>query len=215
MTFSSSSLSLWQHPTQQANAGRGKLHHLHQKQRPLPALWRHQVAYTQWHANAFSETGSAENVTDECKKGVWNTCCEIKKWHFFFYRGNFPSTMTSKQIKRCTYHPENEPFCPIFRVGHVLNFTGQTAAAMSEKVFAAVPKASFTRHALKCCILGSVQSVGQVTIIWTGQIKCWIQFDFLQGGLALGQHWSDIWKFLLVPNNNQSCRAELCLNREV
>uniref|UniRef100_A0A3P8SWK5 P2X purinoceptor n=1 Tax=Amphiprion percula TaxID=161767 RepID=A0A3P8SWK5_AMPPE len=49
-------------------------------------------------------------------------------------RGNFPSSMTSDQIKRCTYHPEQNPFCPIFRVGDVLNYTGQDVADLSAKV---------------------------------------------------------------------------------
>ncbi|XP_047440942.1 P2X purinoceptor 3a [Mugil cephalus] len=48
-------------------------------------------------------------------------------------RGNFPSTMTSKQIRSCTYHPQDQPFCPIFRVADVLNFTGQNVAALSDK----------------------------------------------------------------------------------
>uniref|UniRef100_A0A3Q1EP12 P2X purinoceptor n=1 Tax=Acanthochromis polyacanthus TaxID=80966 RepID=A0A3Q1EP12_9TELE len=48
-------------------------------------------------------------------------------------RGNFPSSMTSEQIKRCTYHPEHNPFCPIFRVGDVLNYTGQDVADLSVK----------------------------------------------------------------------------------
>nr|WGS94582.1 P2X3a [Lateolabrax maculatus] len=48
-------------------------------------------------------------------------------------RGNFPSTMTSSQIKSCTYHPEKDPFCPIFLVGDVLNYTGQSVSSLAEK----------------------------------------------------------------------------------
>ncbi|XP_034546231.1 P2X purinoceptor 3a [Notolabrus celidotus] len=48
-------------------------------------------------------------------------------------RGNFPATMTSDEIKRCTYHPETNPFCPIFRVGDVLNFTGQDVKNLTQK----------------------------------------------------------------------------------
>ncbi|XP_042349703.1 P2X purinoceptor 3a [Plectropomus leopardus] len=48
-------------------------------------------------------------------------------------RGNFPSSMTSEQIKSCTYHPENNPFCPIFRVGDILNYTGQSVSDLAEK----------------------------------------------------------------------------------
>ncbi|XP_029965023.1 P2X purinoceptor 3a [Salarias fasciatus] len=48
-------------------------------------------------------------------------------------RGNFPSTMTSSQIRNCTYHPELNPFCPIFRVGDVLNYTGQSIEDLSAK----------------------------------------------------------------------------------
>lgn len=48
-------------------------------------------------------------------------------------RGNFPSTMTAKQIKSCTYHPQLNPYCPIFRVGDVLNYTGQNISGLSQK----------------------------------------------------------------------------------
>ncbi|XP_060903997.1 P2X purinoceptor 3a [Labrus mixtus] len=48
-------------------------------------------------------------------------------------RGNFPSTMKADEIKKCTYHPEKNPFCPIFRVGDVLNYTGQEIANLADK----------------------------------------------------------------------------------
>ncbi|KAM9376275.1 P2X purinoceptor 3a isoform 1-T2 [Pholidichthys leucotaenia] len=48
-------------------------------------------------------------------------------------RGNFPSTMTSEKIKSCIYDPVEEPFCPIFRVGDVLNYTGQNVADLAKK----------------------------------------------------------------------------------
>ncbi|XP_040903434.1 P2X purinoceptor 3a [Toxotes jaculatrix] len=48
-------------------------------------------------------------------------------------RGNFPSTMTSADIKNCTYHPDTNPFCPIFKVGDVLNYTGQTVENLADK----------------------------------------------------------------------------------
>lgn len=49
-------------------------------------------------------------------------------------RGNFPSTMTSSEIKKCIYHPETNPFCPIFRVGEILNSTGQSVKSLADKV---------------------------------------------------------------------------------
>ncbi|XP_008281843.1 P2X purinoceptor 3a [Stegastes partitus] len=52
---------------------------------------------------------------------------------FDITRGNFPSSMTSNEIKTCTYHPETHRLCPIFRVGDVLNYTGQNVADLSEK----------------------------------------------------------------------------------
>ncbi|CAN9515015.1 unnamed protein product [Ophioblennius macclurei] len=48
-------------------------------------------------------------------------------------RGNFPSTMTSDEIKKCIYHPQTNPFCPIFRVGDVLQRTGQKISDLAEK----------------------------------------------------------------------------------
>lgn len=52
----------------------------------------------------------------------------------FSLRGNFPTTMTSAQIKKCIYHPDTNPFCPIFRVGDVLRYTGQNVSALARKV---------------------------------------------------------------------------------
>lgn len=43
--------------------------------------------------------------------------------------------MTTEQIKNCTYHPVNNPFCPIFRVGDVLSYTGQKVDDLADKVF--------------------------------------------------------------------------------
>lgn len=40
-------------------------------------------------------------------------------------RGNFPSTMTSGDIKKCLYHPEKNPYCPIFSVRDIFNYTDQ------------------------------------------------------------------------------------------
>uniref|UniRef100_A0A3Q3EYF5 P2X purinoceptor n=1 Tax=Labrus bergylta TaxID=56723 RepID=A0A3Q3EYF5_9LABR len=48
-------------------------------------------------------------------------------------RGNFPSTMKSDDIKKCTYHPQKNPFCPIFRVGDVLNYTGQEITNLTDQ----------------------------------------------------------------------------------
>uniref|UniRef100_A0A672ITE0 P2X purinoceptor n=1 Tax=Salarias fasciatus TaxID=181472 RepID=A0A672ITE0_SALFA len=36
-------------------------------------------------------------------------------------------------VLNCTYHPELNPFCPIFRVGDVLNYTGQSIEDLSAK----------------------------------------------------------------------------------
>ncbi|KAF1384779.1 hypothetical protein PFLUV_G00123700 [Perca fluviatilis] len=77
-------------------------------------------------------------------------------------RGNFPTTMTATEIRSCTYHPETHPFCPIFRVGDVLNYTGQNVDALASQggeiginiewkcnldldIDYCVPKYSFTR----------------------------------------------------------------------
>uniref|UniRef100_UPI0037E95282 P2X purinoceptor 3a isoform X2 n=1 Tax=Semicossyphus pulcher TaxID=241346 RepID=UPI0037E95282 len=77
-------------------------------------------------------------------------------------RGNFPSTMNSSEIKSCKYNPDTNPFCPIFRVGDVLNYTGQDVENLAAKggeiginiewkcnldlsIDYCVPKYSFTR----------------------------------------------------------------------
>ncbi|XP_029021136.1 P2X purinoceptor 3a [Betta splendens] len=45
-------------------------------------------------------------------------------------RGNIPS---SEKDMGCTYHPVLNPFCPIFRVGDVLNYTGQDVDDLADK----------------------------------------------------------------------------------
>ncbi|KAK9518117.1 hypothetical protein VZT92_023437 [Zoarces viviparus] len=48
-------------------------------------------------------------------------------------RGNFLSTMTKDQIRSCHYHPETNPYCPIFRVGDVLSYTKQDLFNLTDK----------------------------------------------------------------------------------
>ncbi|XP_055084602.1 P2X purinoceptor 3-like [Periophthalmus magnuspinnatus] len=48
-------------------------------------------------------------------------------------RGNVLSTMTLEEIRKCTYHPEKSPFCPIFRVGDILRYAGQTVEELIQK----------------------------------------------------------------------------------
>ncbi|XP_077434165.1 P2X purinoceptor 3a [Vanacampus margaritifer] len=81
---------------------------------------------------------------------------------FNITRGNFPSNMTSDDIKRCRYHPENNPFCPIFAVGDILKYIGQNVTILAKQggevginiewkcnldwnIEYCVPKYSFTR----------------------------------------------------------------------
>ncbi|GAB1286517.1 P2X purinoceptor 3 [Apodemus speciosus] len=44
---------------------------------------------------------------------------------FNFEKGNLLPNLTDKDIKRCRFHPEKAPFCPILRVGDVVKFAGQ------------------------------------------------------------------------------------------
>ncbi|XP_061542505.1 P2X purinoceptor 3a [Phycodurus eques] len=52
---------------------------------------------------------------------------------FNITRGNFPSNMTSEEIKKCKYNTETNPFCPIFQVGDILKYTGQNVAGLAKK----------------------------------------------------------------------------------
>ncbi|XP_037117339.1 P2X purinoceptor 3a [Syngnathus acus] len=81
---------------------------------------------------------------------------------FNITRGNFPSNMTSSEIKRCKYNPDTNPFCPIFAVGDILEYTGQNVTSLATEggeiginiewkcnldldIEYCVPKYSFTR----------------------------------------------------------------------
>lgn len=51
--------------------------------------------------------------------------------NLLFFRENFPST---KSIKNCTYDKNTDPFCPIFRVGYILDETQQNVTLLADKV---------------------------------------------------------------------------------
>ncbi|XP_056148079.1 P2X purinoceptor 3a [Lampris incognitus] len=102
-------------------------------------------------------------ITGVCLKSSNNGTCEIQGWcptendqvkrkpmldvkNFTIFiknsirfplfdvtRGNFPQHMTREQIKSCKYHPVDNPLCPIFLVGDVLNYTGQDVASLAEE----------------------------------------------------------------------------------
>ncbi|XP_028272751.1 P2X purinoceptor 3a [Parambassis ranga] len=84
-----------------------------------------------------AEREKRDNVTIKPMLDVKNFTIFIKNSItfplFHVTRGNFPSNMTSAEIKRCTYHPQNSPFCPIFRVSDVLKYTGQRVEDLAEK----------------------------------------------------------------------------------
>lgn len=80
----------------------------------------------------------------------------------FSLRGNFPSSMTSDDIKKCTYHPERNPFCPIFRVGDVLNYTGHEVAGLAAKVFSFIHRSSLQMLEL---MLTSAHTCGSVPLL--------------------------------------------------
>ncbi|KAK2849079.1 hypothetical protein Q5P01_008913 [Channa striata] len=48
---------------------------------------------------------------------------------FSVTRGNLPPT----DFKSCIYDPETSPFCPIFRLGDVLSYTGHKVAQVADK----------------------------------------------------------------------------------
>lgn len=91
---------------------------------------------------------------------------------FFSLRGNFPSTMTSNQIKKCTYHPETNRFCPIFRVGDILNYTGQSVEKITEKV---LPLTRFTTFVFEKC--SAVLRASIVLFIQGGEIGINIEWN--------------------------------------
>ncbi|XP_039504922.1 P2X purinoceptor 3a isoform X2 [Pimephales promelas] len=48
-------------------------------------------------------------------------------------RGNFPSDLDQSYIQTCTYDPKDHPFCPIFKVGHILKQLNQSLDQIAEK----------------------------------------------------------------------------------
>ncbi|XP_067314050.1 P2X purinoceptor 3a [Pseudorasbora parva] len=52
---------------------------------------------------------------------------------FDVIRGSFPSSINTTYIKTCNFHPEKDPFCPIFKVGDILKQTNQDLENITKK----------------------------------------------------------------------------------
>ncbi|XP_041846487.1 P2X purinoceptor 3a [Melanotaenia boesemani] len=48
-------------------------------------------------------------------------------------KGNLFPTKNSSEIINCTYDPESQPFCPIFRLGDIIHYTGHNKKKLLEK----------------------------------------------------------------------------------
>lgn len=49
-------------------------------------------------------------------------------------RSNVLETSDSSYLKRCSYDSENHPYCPIFRIGDLVSWTGHDFQDMAVKV---------------------------------------------------------------------------------
>lgn len=49
-------------------------------------------------------------------------------------RGNLLPNLTTADLKKCRFHPEEAPFCPILRVGDVVKFAGQNFTKLASTV---------------------------------------------------------------------------------
>ncbi|XP_036407679.1 P2X purinoceptor 3a [Megalops cyprinoides] len=52
---------------------------------------------------------------------------------FNFVKGNFLPSITDDYIKRCNFHPETDIYCPIFRVGDILNLANQSLPVIASQ----------------------------------------------------------------------------------
>ncbi|KAG5849625.1 hypothetical protein ANANG_G00112920 [Anguilla anguilla] len=52
---------------------------------------------------------------------------------FNFTKGNFLPTITAEYIKKCNFDPVNNTYCPIFRVGDVVQFAHQNFSNLAHK----------------------------------------------------------------------------------
>lgn len=52
-----------------------------------------------------------------------------------FCRRNILPTISSSYLKNCIYDPQTDPFCPIFRLGQIVEAAGQNFQEMAVEVF--------------------------------------------------------------------------------
>ncbi|XP_055006862.1 P2X purinoceptor 5-like [Boleophthalmus pectinirostris] len=67
---------------------------------------------------------AAENFTVYIKNYI-----QFPKFHFS--KSNVPETDDANYLKNCTYDSERDPFCPIFRLGHLVSWTGNDFQTMA------------------------------------------------------------------------------------
>lgn len=54
---------------------------------------------------------------------------------FLFCRRNILPTISSTYLKNCIYDAQTDPFCPIFRLGKIVEAAGQDFQEMAVEVF--------------------------------------------------------------------------------
>lgn len=62
--------------------------------------------------------------------------CEIFISFFFFllFRQNLVESVTSDYLKKCIYDKHKDPLCPVFRLGYIVEQTGQKFSDIAYKV---------------------------------------------------------------------------------
>lgn len=71
-----------------------------------------------------------------CQNVFWFSFSD-KSWYLPYYshfRSNVLETSDSSYLKRCSYDKDQHPYCPIFRVGDLVGWTGHDFQDMAVKV---------------------------------------------------------------------------------
>lgn len=112
---------------QPGDAGGRELHPLHQEQRPLPALRLREVSGTTGTGDGVSPAGTSQPCV--CPPPATSPFVPCPP-----PRANLPPQASAEELRRCRFHPERQPLCPILRLGDVARFAGQDFAALATTV---------------------------------------------------------------------------------
>lgn len=118
--------------------------------RTLMRLWTSAAGW--WVMSSF-ENLAFYTITNHRLSHFIQLTCRF----FFIHRRNLVEGITTSYLKKCTYHKNKDPFCPVFELGYIVKESGQNFHALALKV-----------HRFQVMCASVMRMRGHMRLTWNG-----------------------------------------------